>query len=40
MMLQHDPGATGYLDYTQLMKLLLDEDSYMLYIAGGPQAKP
>ena len=34
-LLQHDPGATGFLDYTKLMKLLLDDDSYKLYSAGG-----
>lgn len=37
--MQNDPEATGSLNYTDLMKKLLDEDSYKLYIAGGTQSK-
>lgn len=30
--LQYDPKATGVIEYTTLMKNLLDEDYYALYI--------
>lgn len=34
---QHDPEATGALDYAALMKSLLDADMYALYSAGAPR---
>lgn len=37
-MMQHDPEATGTLDYCALMKSLLDDDMYALYSAGAPRA--
>jgi hypothetical protein len=37
--LQHDPEATGTLDYSALMKSLLDDDMYALYSAGAPRAQ-
>ena len=32
MPLQYDPKATGVIEYTTLMKNLLDDDYYALYI--------
>lgn len=32
--MQYDPEATGKLDYTELMRRLLDPDAFALYSAG------
>ncbi len=37
MHVQHDPEATGELDYVKIMALLLDGDSFTMYCAGGPK---
>ena len=34
---QHDPEATGELDYVRIMQLLLDDDTFKMYCAGGPK---
>ena len=34
---QHDPEATGELDYVKIMALLLDGDNFKMYCAGGPK---
>lgn len=31
---QYDPEATGKLDYTELMRRLLDADGFAMYSAG------
>ena len=33
-MAQYDPDGTGKLDYTELMRRLLDTDAFALYSAG------